>query len=88
MNHPPRKHHALAALLALSLVGGLAATLWQAREAYAARDAALAEEERSQAVRESLYVMLSESADVAGDDADRRDILEQSTRRIVERFAR
>jgi eukaryotic-like serine/threonine-protein kinase len=74
--------------IALSLVGGLAATLWQAREAYAARDAALAEEERSQAVRESLYVMLSESADVAGDDADRRDILEQSTRRIVERFAR
>lgn len=74
--------------LALSLVGGLAATLWQAREAYAARDAAMAEEERSEAVRESLYVMLSESADVAGDDADRRDILEQSTRRIVERFAR
>lgn len=72
----------------LSLAGGLAATLWQAREAYAARDAALAEEERSAAVRESLYVMLSESADVAGADADRRDILERSTRRIVERFAR
>ena len=74
--------------ITLSLAGGLVATLWQAREAYAARDAALAEEERSEAVRESLYVMLSESADVAGADADRRDILERSTGRIIERFAR
>lgn len=79
---------AAGAAILLSLSGGLAATLWQARQAYAARDAAQAEEERSEAVRESLYVMLSESADVAGDDADRRDILERSTQRIIERFAR
>lgn len=79
---------AAGSAIALSLAGGMAATIWQAREAYAARDAALAEEERSEAVRESLYVMLAESADLAGSDASRRDVLERATRRIVERFAR
>ncbi|WP_448659505.1 protein kinase domain-containing protein [Sphingomonas sp. CJ99] len=74
--------------ITLSLAGGLAATVWQARVAIAARDAVLDEEDRSQAVRESLYVMLAESADTAGADASRRDVLNRATARIVERFAR
>ncbi len=74
--------------IAVSLTGGLAATLWQAREAIAARDAVLDEEDRSQAVRESLYVMLAESADIGGSDASRRDVLNRATARITERFGR
>lgn len=80
----------IAASLAIvaALAGGLIATELQRREAVAARDAALAEEERSEAVRQSLYLVLAESVETAGIDATSRDVLDRATRRITAEFAR
>lgn len=80
----------IAASLALivALSGGLIATLVQMREAEAARDRALAEEERGEAVRQSLYLVLAESADTAGADATSREVLDRATARITANFAR
>ncbi len=80
----------IAASLALivALSGGLIATLAQMREAEAARDRALAEEERGEAVRQSLYLVLAESADTAGADATSREVLDRATARITANFAR
>lgn len=74
--------------LILALSGGLVATLVQMREAEAARDRALAEEERGEAVRQSLYLVLAESAETAGADATSREVLDRATRRITANFAR
>lgn len=70
----------------LTLSGGLIATNMQRIEAEAARDAALAEEERGEAVRQSLYLILAESAELAGGDSSSRDVLDRATLRIVEEF--
>jgi non-specific serine/threonine protein kinase/serine/threonine-protein kinase len=80
----------IAAGLAIfaALGAGLIGTEIQRREALAARDAALAEERRSDAVRQSLYLLLGESAEAAGTDSTAREVLEQATRRIVAEFAR
>ena len=80
----------IAASLAIVavLAGGLVATEVQRREAVAARDAALAEEARSEAVRQSLYLVLAESVETAGIDATSRDVLQRATDRIAAEFAR
>ena len=79
----------IAAGLALTaaLGGGLVATTIQKREAVAARDAALAAEARSDAVRQSLYLLLAESVELAGADASSRDVLAHATDRIAADFA-
>lgn len=80
----------IAASLAviLTLSGGLTATIIQMREAEAARDAALAEEARSEAVRQSLYLVLAESAETTGADATSREVLGRATARINAQFTR
>lgn len=80
----------IAASLAIvaALGGGLVSTLIQKREAIAARDAALDEEARSEAVRQSLYLVLAESVETAGADASAREVLDRATRRITAEFAR
>ena len=70
------------------LAAGLVGTELQRREALAARDAALAEEQRSDAVRQSLYLLLGESVEAAGTDSNAREVLDQATRRIIAEFAR
>lgn len=78
---------AAGAIMAV-LGAGLVSTEMQRREALAARDAALAEEQRSDAVRQSLYLLLAESVEAAGDAGNARDVLDQATRRIITQFAR
>ena len=78
---------AVGAIMAV-LVAGLISTEVQRREALAARDAALAEEQRSDAVRQSLYLLLAESVEAAGDAGNARNVLDQATRRIMTQFAR
>lgn len=78
---------AAAAAIVLALTGGLAATLIQKREAIAARDAALSEEARSEAVRQSLYLLLAESGEMAGAQAGAREVLDRATQRIVSQYA-
>ncbi|MBK6708312.1 MAG: serine/threonine protein kinase [Sphingomonadales bacterium] len=78
---------AATAAIVLALTGGLAATLVQKREAIAARDAALAEEARSEAVRQSLYLLLAESVEMSGADAGSRDVLDRATSRIIAQYA-
>jgi len=78
---------AAAGAVALALTGGLVATLIQKREAVAARDAALAEEARSEAVRQSLYLLLAESVETAGAEASSRDVLDRATSRIMAQYA-
>lgn len=72
----------------MTLSGGLVATTLQKREAIAARDAALAAEARSDAVRQSLYLLLAESVELAGTEASSRDVLSHATRRIAADFER
>lgn len=80
----------IAAGLAIvaALGAGLVSTEIQRREALAARDAALAEEQRSDAVRQSLYLLLGETVEAAGTDSNAREVLDQATRRIMAEFAR
>ncbi|WP_448659513.1 protein kinase domain-containing protein [Sphingomonas sp. CJ99] len=80
----------IAASLAIiaALGGGLITTEVQRREAVAARDAALAEEARSEAVRQSLYLVLAESVDAAGTAGNAREVLDKATQRITAAFAR
>ncbi|WP_027442472.1 serine/threonine-protein kinase [Erythrobacter cryptus] len=80
----------IAATLAIvaALGAGLVSTEIQRREALAARDAALAEEQRSDAVRQSLYLLLGESVEAAGTESSAREVLDQATRRILAEFAR
>lgn len=80
----------VAAGLALTatLGAGLVATTIQKREAVAARDAALAAEARSDAVRQSLYLLLAESVELAGAEAGSRDVLAHATNRIAADFIR
>lgn len=79
---------AATSAIVLALGAGLVGTELQRREALAARDAALAEEQRSDAVRQSLYLLLGDSVEAAGADGSPRDVLNQATRRIIAEFAR
>lgn len=79
---------AAVSAIVLALGAGLVGTELQRREAVAARDAAQAEEERSDAVRQSLYLLLAESVEVAGADGSSREVLDQATRRVMSQFAR
>lgn len=79
---------AAALAIVMALTGGLISTELQRREALAARDAALAEEQRSDAVRQSLYLLLAESVDTVGADASSREVLDKATQRIIGQFVR
>lgn len=77
---------AAVSAIVLSLSAGLVTTLWQRNEAIAARDAALAEETRGDAVRQSLYLLLGESAEAGGTDATGREVLKRATSRIRQQY--
>lgn len=66
-----RKHwlaSAASAFALIALVAGLGVSLWQTQRAINARNLALAEEERSDTIRESLYFLLAETdADADGE---------------------
>jgi eukaryotic-like serine/threonine-protein kinase len=73
-----------AALLAL-VIGSLT-TAWQARQAVVARDAALAEQRRSDAITQWSMLMLKENADPSGNEALRRENLRRATARVQSQF--
>ncbi len=75
-----------AALVVAALVLGLGVSLWQRQQAIEARDLALAEGAKSEAIRESLNLMLAESAE-AGEPGNLRDVMNSATRRLEARFA-
>jgi non-specific serine/threonine protein kinase/serine/threonine-protein kinase len=77
-----------AVAIAISLTGGLGGALWQAREAKAARDAAVVEADRTEAVRQSLFLVLGESTEAAGPDGSRKDVLDRASERLTREFAR
>ncbi len=77
-----------AAAIALSLAGGLGAALWQAREAKLARDAAVVEADRTEAVRQSLFLVLGESTEAAGPEGSRKEVLGRAAERLTREFAR
>ena len=57
---------AAASAIAASLLVGTGLALWQARAATAARDAAVVEADRTDAVRQSLFLLLGEASEAAG----------------------
>ena len=81
-----RVQTALGALALVALVAGLGVSLWQRSVALDARDMALAEEARSDAVRESLYTLLAESSAETGAD-DPRGVLSAATARLYDQYA-
>ena len=81
-----RVQTALAGLAVAALVAGLGVALWQRSAALDARDMALAEEARSDAVRESLYTLLAESSAETGTD-DPRGVLSAATARLYDQYA-
>lgn len=77
----------LALLAALAIAGGMAATLWQAREARLQRDNALAEVKRSDAMRQYLMLMFREAA--GQKDATRvnvREVFRAGAERLFDEF--
>lgn len=79
---------AAVAALALSLVGGLSASLWQARQASMERDWALREQARLEAVQQYLYFMLRDGADATGGtEASADEILDAAAEQVTEMFA-
>ncbi|KAA5805417.1 serine/threonine protein kinase [Alkalicaulis satelles] len=79
---------AAAAALVISLVGGLSASLWQAREARIERDWAQSEQARLEAVQHYLFFMLRDGADVSGGtSASAREILEAAAAQVGDLFA-
>lgn len=79
---------AAAATVTLSLAIGLGAALWQASEAKAARDAAVVEADRSEAVRQSVFLVLGEATEAAGPDGSRKDVLNRASERLIREFSR
>ena len=74
--------------VAASLIIGASVALWQARVATAARDAAVAEVNRTEAVRNTLLLMLGEASDAAGPDGSRKDVLTRAATRLTREFRR
>jgi non-specific serine/threonine protein kinase/serine/threonine-protein kinase len=77
-----------AGLVAASLVIGTTVAIWQARVATAARDAAVAEANRTEAVRNSVFLLLGEASDAAGPDGSRKDVLTRAATRLTREFQR
>lgn len=83
-----RKHwlaSAASALALAALVGGLGVSLWQTQRAINARNLALAEEERSDTIRESLYFLLAET-DASGEGQATASSVSRAAGVIGERF--
>ena len=76
---------AFAGAAVVALAVGLGVALWQRSEAIQARDFAMLEEQRGDAVRESLYTILAEGADASGTD-NPREVLTAATRRMLRQF--
>lgn len=79
---------AAAGAIAASLLGGTGLALWQARLATAARDAAVVEADRTEAVRQSLFLLLGEASEAAGPNGSRQDVLARAAARLTREFDR
>lgn len=79
---------AAAATGVASLAAGLGLALWQAGEARAARDAAVVEAARSEAVRQSVFLILGEATEAAGPEGSRKDVLDRASARLSREFSR
>ncbi len=75
-------------LVAASLIIGATVALWQARVATAARDAAIAEANRTEAVRNSVFLLLGEASAAAGPEGSRKDVLTRAATRLTREFRR
>ncbi|MEP6947097.1 MAG: serine/threonine-protein kinase [Acidobacteriota bacterium] len=79
---------AAASFVLLAVLGGLAATLWQARIAARERDQALQEQARSEQINGFLQSILSAaSPDEKGKDAKVVDVLDDAVQKIDTQFA-
>jgi eukaryotic-like serine/threonine-protein kinase len=76
----------VASLVATSLIVGTGLALWQANAATAARDAAVVEADRSEAVRQSLFLLLGEATEAAGPQGSRTDVLNRASTRLQRDF--
>lgn len=74
-----------SAIALAALIGGLGVSLWQTQQAINARNLALAEEERSDVIREALYFLLAEDGASRGDSSSALG-LAASAERIGARF--
>ncbi len=79
---------AAASAIAASLLLGTGLALWQARVATAARDAAVVEADRTEAVRQSLFLLLGEASEAAGPNGSRQDVLARAAARLTREFHR
>lgn len=77
---------AAAAVVVMSLTGGLVVSLDQAAKAERQRDAALLEQSRLQAVQNYLYFMLRTGAETGGPDADASATLDAAAAQVLEQF--
>jgi eukaryotic-like serine/threonine-protein kinase len=79
----------LAGLTAFTLlvVAGTSAVAWQAREAARARDAAIAEQARTESIKQWMYLLLRESSDPNLNANLRAGILKRAAQRVQDRFA-
>jgi tetratricopeptide (TPR) repeat protein/tRNA A-37 threonylcarbamoyl transferase component Bud32 len=83
-----KRHKTAAAGVGIALtalVGGLGISLWQMQQAINARNLAIAEEERSDSIREALYFLLAEDGAVGGNATSALG-LAASAERIGARF--
>jgi tetratricopeptide (TPR) repeat protein len=79
---------AAGSAIAASLLLGAGLALWQARAATAARDAAVVEADRTEAVRQSLFLLLGEASEAAGPEGSRQDVLARAAARLTREFDR
>jgi len=79
---------AAAGAIAASLLLGTGLALWQARVATAARDAAVVEADRTEAVRQSLFLLLGEASEATGPQGSRQDVLARAAARLTREFDR
>ncbi len=79
---------AAGSAIAASLLLGTGVAIWQARVATAARDAAVVEADRTEAVRQSLFLLLGEASEAAGPEGSRQDVLARAAARLTREFQR
>lgn len=75
-----------AAVVMLSLSGGLGVALHQAERAERERDAAVREQARMEAVQQYLYFMLRNAAETGATDANAEQILDNAAAQVLAQF--
>lgn len=77
---------AAVVVVALALIAATAFSLRQARDAGAARDAAVLESRRADSVREFLQLSLRDAADLSGEDVSLRESLQLASQRVASEY--